>query len=176
MGKVTPAITQFNHDKVSTFGIGADLTQAQWSSIFRQLVAGGFLEADIALYGGLRLVDEEARPVLKGEHVVWMRKDTGYSKSKVAKSGFSKVAQRSFANPSEEALWQKLKAKRTELAKEQGVPPYVIFHDSTLEEMIKTRPQSLAQLKGIGGVGQTKLERYGEQFIAVFKSEEALRN
>jgi len=176
MGKVTPAITQFNHDKVSTFGIGADLTQAQWSSIFRQLVAGGFLEADIALYGGLRLVDEEARPVLKGEHVVWMRKDTGYSKSKVAKSGFGKVAQRSFANPSEEALWQKLKAKRTELAKEQGVPPYVIFHDSTLEEMIKTRPQSLAQLKGIGGVGQTKLERYGEQFIAVFKSEEALRN
>ena len=176
MGKVTPTITQFNHDKVSTFGIGADLTQAQWSSIFRQLVAGGFLEADIALYGGLRLVDDAARPVLKGEQVVWMRKDTGYSKSKLAKSGFSKVAQRSFANPLEEALWQKLKAKRTELANEQGVPPYVIFHDSTLEEMIKTRPQSLAQLKGIGGVGQTKLERYGEQFIAVFKGEEAMRS
>ena len=86
------------------------------------------------------------------------------------------MAQRSFANPLEEALWQKLKAKRTELAKEQGVPPYVIFHDSTLEEMIKTRPQSLAQLKGIGGVGQTKLERYGEQFIAVFKGEEAMRS
>ncbi len=168
LGKLTPSITQFQHDKVSTFGIGADLTQAQWSSIYRQLVAGGYLQADIALYGGLTLVDEVARPVLKGEQVVWMRKDAGYVKSKVAKSGLNKVSARSFEDPTEEALWQKLKAKRSKLAKEQGVAPYLIFHDSTLQEMMQTQPKNLEQFKGISGVGQTKLERYGEQFISVF--------
>ena len=171
LGKVTPSITQFGHDQVSTFGIGADLNQAQWSSIDRQLVAGGYLDADIALYGGLKLVQETAKPVLKGEQVVWMRKDTGYSKAKVSRTKLSKAASSVFTDPVEEKLWLKLKAKRTELAREQGVPPYVIFHDSTLQEMMKVQPKTLAQFKGIGGVGQTKLERYGEHFVEVFQSD-----
>ena len=171
LGKVTPSITQFGHDQVSTFGIGADLNQAQWSSIYRQLVAGGYLDADIALYGGLKLVQETAKPVLKGEQVVWMRKDTGYSKAKVSRTKLSKAASSVFTDPVEEKLWLKLKAKRTELAREQGVPPYVIFHDSTLQEMMKVQPKTLAQFKGIGGVGQTKLERYGEHFVEVFQSD-----
>ena len=171
MGKVTPSVTQFKHEQVSTFGIGADQTLAQWSSIFRQLVAAGFLEADIENYGGLRLVQEMVRPVLKGEQEVWMRKDTGYSKNKVLKSAVKTVVQRTFETPMEEALWHKLKAKRTELAKEQGVPPYVIFHDSTLEAMVKAKPQSLAQMRNIGGVGQTKLERYGQEFVSVCLGE-----
>ena len=171
LGKVTPSITQFGHDQVSTFGIGADLNQAQWSSIYRQLVAGGYLDADIALYGGLKLVQETAKPVLKGEQVVWMRKDTGYSKAKVSRTKLSKAASSVFTDPVEEKLWLKLKAKRSELAREQGVPPYVIFHDSTLQEMMKVQPKTLAQFKGIGGVGQTKLERYGEHFVEVFQSD-----
>jgi ATP-dependent DNA helicase RecQ len=171
LGKVTPSITQFGHDQVSTFGIGADLNQAQWSSIYRQLVAGGYLDADLALYGGLKLVQETAKPVLKGEQVVWMRKDTGYSKAKVSRTKLSKAASSVFTDPVEEKLWLKLKAKRTELAREQGVPPYVIFHDSTLQEMMKVQPKTLAQFKGIGGVGQTKLERYGEHFVEVFQSD-----
>ena len=171
LGKVTPSITQFGHDQVSTFGIGADLNQAQWSSIYRQLVAGGYLDADIALYGGLKLVQETAKPVLKGEQVVWMRKDTGYSKAKVSRTKLSKAASSVFTDPVEEKLWLTLKAKRTELAREQGVPPYVIFHDSTLQEMMKVQPKTLAQFKGIGGVGQTKLERYGEHFVEVFQSD-----
>lgn len=166
LGKVTPRVKQFFHEQVSTFGIGAELNQAQWNSIYRQLVAGGYLDADIALHGGLKLVDSIALPVLRGEQEVWLRKETSYSKSKVTKSRSSKTTH-PFNNIADENLWEALKAKRTELAREQGVPPYVIFHDSTLLEMVKSTPTTLDQFSRIGGVGQAKLERYGEYFIQV---------
>jgi ATP-dependent DNA helicase RecQ len=168
LGKVTPRVKQFFHEQVSTFGIGAELNQAQWNSIYRQLVAGGYLDADIALHGGLKLVDSVALPVLRGEQEVWLRKETGYSKSKLAKSRSSKTTH-PFNNIADENLWEALKAKRTELAREQGVPPYVIFHDSTLQEMVKSTPTTLDQFSRIGGVGQAKLERYGEHFIKVIQ-------
>lgn len=167
LGKVTARIQEYQHDKVSTFGIGKELNQAQWSSIFRQLVAGGYLDTDIALYGGLKLVDVAALPVLRGEQEVLLRKDAGYSKSKTIKPGTSKAPVHSFSSPAEEVLWQELKAKRTEMAREQGVPPYIIFHDATLLEILKAKPSSLHELKSIGGVGQAKLERYGAQFLSV---------
>ena len=170
LGKSTSRIQECQHDQVSTFGIGKDLNQAQWNSIYRQLVAGGYLDADIALYGGLKLDDSMALPVLRGQQEVWLRKDTGYSKSKVAKSGASKAAVHTFANPIEEMLWQALKDKRMELAREQGVPPYIIFHDATLLEILKAKPKNLNQLKSIGGVGQAKLERYGSYFLEVINS------
>jgi ATP-dependent DNA helicase RecQ len=166
LGKVTPRVKQFFHEQVSTFGIGAELNQAQWNSIYRQLVAGGYLDADIALHGGLKLVDAIALPVLRGEQEVWLRKETGYSKSKVAKSRPSKTTH-PFSNIADENLWEALKAQRTVLAREQGVPPYVIFHDSTLQEMVKSTPTTLDQFSRIGGVGQAKLERYGKYFIKV---------
>ncbi|CAM3780113.1 DNA helicase RecQ [Polynucleobacter arcticus] len=169
LGKVTPRVKQFFHEQVSTFGIGSELNQAQWNSIYRQLVAGGYLDADIALHGGLKLVDAIALPVLRGEQEVWLRKETGYSKSKATKAGSKKSSTHPFNNIADENLWELLKAKRTELAREQGVPPYVIFHDSTLQEMVKSSPTTLDQFSRIGGVGQAKLERYGEHFIQVIQ-------
>lgn len=171
LGKTTSRIKEFFHDQVSTYGIGKDLNQAQWNSIYRQLVAGGYLDADIALYGGLKMVDSMALPILRGEQELWLRKDTTHSKSKSTKSDVSKTTIYSFANSAEEALWQALKAKRMELARDQGVPPYIIFHDATLMEILKARPTKLNQLKLIGGVGQAKLDRYGAHFLSVINAE-----
>lgn len=171
LGKASPRVKQFFHDQVSTFGIGSELNQAQWNSVYRQLVASGYLDVDIALHGGLKLVDEIALPVLRGEQEVWLRKETGYSKSKATKSGAKKGSTHPFSNIADENLWESLKAKRTELAREQGVPPYVIFHDSTLQEMVKSTPTTLDQFSRIGGVGQAKLERYGEHFIKVIQEK-----
>ena len=171
LGKTTSRIKEFFHDQVSTYGIGKDLNQAQWNSIYRQLVAGGYLDADIALYGGLKMVDSMALPILRGEQELWLRKDTTHSNSKSTKSDVSKTTIYSFANSAEEALWQALKAKRMELARDQGVPPYIIFHDATLMEILKARPTKLNQLKLIGGVGQAKLDRYGPHFLSVINAE-----
>lgn len=171
LGKTTSRIKEFFHDQVSTYGIGKDLNQAQWNSIYRQLVAGGYLDADIALYGGLKMVDSMALPILRGEQELWLRKDMTHSKSKSTKSDVSKTTIYSFANSAEEALWQALKAKRMELARDQGVPPYIIFHDATLMEILKARPTKLNQLKLIGGVGQAKLDRYGAHFLSVINAE-----
>jgi ATP-dependent DNA helicase RecQ len=167
LGKVTPRVKQYFHEQVSTFGIGTELNQARWNSIYRQLVAGGYLDADIELHGGLKLVDDIALPVLRGEQEVWLRKETGYSKSKATKSGARKGSTHPFSNIADEKLWEALKAQRTELAREQGVPPYVIFHDSTLLEMVKSTPTTLDQFSHISGVGQAKLDRYGKYFIEV---------
>ena len=171
LGKATPRVTQFFHQQVSTFGIGVELNSAQWNSVYRQLVAGGYLDADIELHGGLKLLDAMALPVLRGEQEVWLRKDGNHSKSKASKSGSSKGAAQSFGNLAQERLWQALKAKRMELAKEQGVPPYVIFHDSTLLEMMKTIPGNLDEFSRISGVGQAKLERYATHFIDVILAD-----
>ncbi|SMC34047.1 DNA helicase RecQ [Polynucleobacter kasalickyi] len=170
LGKETVKVKEFGHDTVSTFGIGKELSQSEWNSVYRQLVAGGFLNADIALYGGLKLVDELALPVLRGQQEMWLRKDAGKTKSQISKVSNLKKAQHVVTNSAEEQLFIALKAQRTELAHEQGVPPYVIFHDSTLLEMMKLTPTNLEQFKRLNGVGQAKLEKYGRQFIEVIQS------
>ena len=166
LGKVTPRVAQFSHQALSTFGIGKELSQQQWSSVFRQLVAGGFLEADIEAYGGLKLTTL-SRPVLRSETEVWLRRDNEVVKRKVSKVGRGANAKEAYVAVSEDPLWYLLKGKRTELAREQGVPPYLIFHDSTLLEFLNRRPTNLSQMANISGVGQAKLERYGEAFLQV---------
>ncbi|MBU0594337.1 MAG: DNA helicase RecQ [Gammaproteobacteria bacterium] len=166
LGKATTKVEQFNHQQLSTFGIGQSLSQAQWSSVFRQLVAGGLLETDMEAFGGLRLT-EDARPVLRGEREVWLRRDPEPAKRKVSKAERGARAREAFEGANDDPLWQALKAKRTELAREQGVPPYVIFHDSTLLEILNRRPGSLTEMGQISGVGQAKLERYGDAFLQV---------
>jgi ATP-dependent DNA helicase RecQ len=170
LGKESTKVKEFQHDKVSTFGIGKELGQAQWNSVYRQLVAAGYLNADIALYGGLKLVDDMALPILRGEKEVWLRRDAGKTKSQVAKGIIQKKSMHEVASSAEEKLLFALKLQRTELACEQGVPPYVIFHDSTLLEMMKLTPTTLAQFQRLNGVGQAKLEKYGQQFIRVIQS------
>jgi ATP-dependent DNA helicase RecQ len=167
MGKTTPQVERFNHDKVSTFGIGKTLNQAQWSGVYRQLIAAGMLEADMAAYGGLKLT-EAARPVLKGEQEVWLRRDAEPEK-RMSKAERSARAKEAFAGANDDPLWQALKAKRLELAREQGVPPYVIFHDSTLLEIHNRKPQTLDEMGQISGIGQAKLQKYGDAFLQVLE-------
>lgn len=167
IGKLTPQVERFGHDKVSTFGIGKTLNQAQWSGVYRQLIAAGMLEADMAAYGGLKLT-EAARPVLKGEQEVWLRRDAEPEK-RMSKAERSARAKEAFAGANDDPLWQALKAKRLELAREQGVPPYVIFHDSTLLEIHNRKPQTLDEMGQISGIGQAKLQKYGDEFLGVLE-------
>jgi ATP-dependent DNA helicase RecQ len=167
-GKVTAQVERFNHDKVSTFGIGKTLNQSQWSGVYRQLIAAGLLEADMAAYGGLKLT-EAARPVLKGEQEVWLRRDPEPEK-RMSKAERSARAKEAFAGANDDPLWQALKAKRLELAREQGVPPYVIFHDSTLLEIHNRKPQTQDEMGQISGIGQAKLQKYGDSFLQVLET------
>ncbi len=167
MGKSTPQVERFNHDKVSTFGIGKILNQNQWSGVYRQLIAAGMLEADMAAYGGLKLT-EAARPVLKGDQEVWLRRDAEPEK-RMSKAERSARVKEAFAGANDDPLWQALKAKRLELAREQGVPPYVIFHDSTLLEIHNRKPQTLDTMGQISGIGQAKLLKYGDAFLQVLE-------
>lgn len=167
IGKINPKVTQFNHQQLSTFGIGKTLSVTQWSSVFRQLVAGGYLESDMDAFGGLRLT-QAARPVLRGETTVWLRQDREATK-RVSKTERSANAKEAYAEVADDPLWHALKAKRMELAKEQGVPPYVIFHDSTLLEILNHHPSSLTEMGRISGIGQAKLTRYGDAFLEVLE-------
>jgi len=168
LGKVTPKVEQFNHQQLSTFGIGKELAQQQWSSVYRQLVAAGFISVDMEAYGGLKLT-ETSRPVLRGEQEVWLRRDAEPAKRTSSKAERSSRLREAFAGANDDPLWQALKAKRMELAREQGVPPYVIFHDSTLLEMLNRKPQSLTDMGLISGVGQSKLAKYGDDFLQVLE-------
>ena len=179
LGKATPQVEKFRHQAVSTFGAGSELAQAQWSSVYRQLVAAGLLAVDIEGYGGLHLT-EAARPVLRGEQPVSLRRDAEVKKpsrtrgtgGKAGKTKGGADARAALAGANDDPLWAALKARRLELAREQGVPPYVIFHDSTLLEILGRRPKNLAALAGISGVGQTKLARYGAAFLKVLRDAE----
>jgi ATP-dependent DNA helicase RecQ len=166
LGKATPKIEQFNHQQLSTFGIGKELAQQQWSSVYRQLVAAGFISVDMEAYGGLKLT-ETSRPVLRGEQEVWLRRDAEPVKRTSSKAERSSRLREAFAGANDDPLWQALKAKRMELAREQGVPPYVIFHDSTLLEILNHKPQTLDEMGRISGVGQAKLAKYGDAFLQV---------
>lgn len=167
LGKMTPQIERFQHDKVSTFGIGKNYSQQQWQSIYRQLVAANLLTVDMSGYGSLQLT-EKSMPLLRGEHIISLRIDPDKVKKKT--KALIKREQKQGATPTD-ALWLALKSKRLELAHEQGVPPYIIFHDATLIEMHARRPKTLAEFETITGVGQSKLDRYGKIFIEVFTVE-----
>ncbi len=169
LGKATPKVEQFRHQQLSTFGIGNSLAQAQWSSVYRQLVAAGLLNVDMEAYGGLKLT-EAARPVLRGEQAVWLRRDVApVKRGRATKEERAARRPQPLAGANEDPLWLALKARRMELAREQGVPPYVIFHDSTLLEILNRKPQTLDEMGQISGVGQAKLARYGEAFLEVVK-------
>jgi ATP-dependent DNA helicase RecQ len=168
LGKETPKVGQFHHQQLSTFGIGSALSQPQWSSVYRQLVAAGYLTVDMEAYGGLQLA-EAARPVLRGEQPVWLRRDAVPEKRRNTKAERGSRLREAFAGANEDPLWQALKAKRMELAREQGVPPYVIFHDSTLLEILNHKPQTLDEMGRLSGLGQAKLARYGDDFLKVLE-------
>lgn len=168
LGAKTERIQSFGHDKLSTYGIGKDFSKDEWRSILRQLVAMEILTVDIEGHGGLRL-GLKHRPVLVGDRKIQLRQDPGRTKPGKLKKG--KAGKRSvkstFSDPAEDALFQALRACRMSLAQAQGVPPYVIFHDSALSDMVQNKPRSIEDFSRLHGVGQAKLKRYANDFLAV---------
>ncbi|MES9823337.1 MAG: DNA helicase RecQ [Candidatus Thiodiazotropha endolucinida] len=164
LGKESDRISQFGHHRVSTFGIGKDLTATEWRTVYRQLIARGLLAVDLEGYGGLRLT-QASRPVLRGETRLMLRKARKMGAKQQSKQ--PRIAEISDSN---QAIWQALRNLRLELAQTQGVPAYVIFHDATLMEMAEKRPRDKQQLALISGVGDHKLERYGDAFLSLLNS------
>jgi len=165
LGEPSERVRQFRHDQIKTFGVGAEFDKRQWRSVFRQLVAQGHLEVDVAGHGGLRL-GESAREVLRGTTPVSFRDEP----ARLPRAQRRRVAAGDTVEPlsgADAALFEALRAKRLALAREQGVPPYVIFHDTTLLAMARQRPRDSAALAEIPGVGRSKLERYSAIFLEV---------
>lgn len=172
LGKNSAKITQFQHQQLSTFGIGTELDTNQWHSVFRQLVSRGYIYADMDSFGAFKLTDK-CRPLLRGEESIELRKDnTQLSKKQNARKS-SKVKAKANVPEHAEPLWQALRALRKTLADEHGIPPFTVFHDSTLIDMITTKPVNREQLLAISGVGVSKLDKYGDQFLAVLSEFDA---
>lgn len=161
LGKSNERIARLQHDKLSTFGIGADTEKVLWQAIMRQLLARGYLEA--ADHGGLRLTDR-CRALLRNEETLSVRKDLLQRTPRLRKTPASTTGAK--ADP---RCWEALRQRRREIAEAEGVPPYVIFHDATLVSMMEHRPHSLEAMATLPGVGQYKLEKYGEEFLAVLQ-------
>ena len=159
LGAETDKITQYGHDQLPTYGIGKILDNNQWSSVFRQLVARGHLCVDMERFGALRL-EEKCRPLLRGEEQIELRRD-------IKKKDAKRLSKTFLPEDMDVALWEVLRECRRELAGEQGIPPYIIFHDRTLQEMCVTIPQTLEQFGLLGGVGERKLDKYGPAFLQV---------
>jgi ATP-dependent DNA helicase RecQ len=164
LGKTHERIERFGHNHLSTFGLGKDLDEKQWLSVFRQLITLGYLAVDYEAYGALKLT-EACRPVLRGETELRLRRD---GERKVSRQKAPQVTT-SLADPANYRLWEALRALRKRLADEQSVPSYVIFQDSVLLDMVQKRPQSLSELGRLSGIGERKLERYGADFLALLK-------
>ncbi|TDB75397.1 DNA helicase RecQ, partial [Micromonospora sp. KC723] len=165
LGRQTDKITQYGHDSLSTFGIGAELREAEWRGVVRQLLAEGLLAVE-GDYGTLALTDASAE-VLGRRRAVTMRREPerpASSRSAKPRGAATVVAD---LTPQATGVFERLRAWRAASAKEQGVPAYVIFHDATLRQIATDAPGSLAELSRVNGVGENKLARYGDQILAV---------
>jgi len=162
LGRDNEKIRGLGHQHLSVFGVGNALNDGEWRSLFRQLVARGLADVDLEGYGGLRLSDS-CRPLLRGEVTLQLRRDLKPQQSAKA----SGSAARQLVRGDEREQWEALRALRKRLAEEHGVPPYVIFPDATLLEMLRSKPTTLADMARVSGVGARKLERYGDAFLEV---------
>ena len=172
IGRATDRVKQFGHDRLSVFGIGGELNEKQWRSALRQLVAMGHLQANSEAFGALELTDS-ARAVLKGETEVLLRENAisvraGRRRSKRDNLG-SHILGPSEAHNA--ILIDKLRAWRSEVARKQGIPAYVVLHDVTIDGIASLRPRTQEQLRGIAGIGDKKLERYGRELIAIVNTD-----
>ncbi len=167
-GNVNEKTARFGHPDLPVFGAGKDIPPKTWQSIFRQLLATGLIRVDHEAFGALKL-EPTARAVFKREREVHFRKDRpNNSKTTKGASGSATKAKSSLAE-ADEGLFEELRTRRMELAQANGVPPYVIFPDTTLVAFATERPATPDALLGISGVGQAKLERYGEDFLDVIR-------
>jgi ATP-dependent DNA helicase RecQ len=173
VGRLTERVKQFGHDRISVFGVGTELNEKQWRAALRQLVAMGHLAPDSEAFGALKLTDS-ARGVLKGETEVMLREQLPGSRLRATrtKSRRGDIASVSpgRTEPGDANLTGALRAWRSEVARTRGVPAYVVLHDATIDGIATSRPTTLTQLRGIAGIGDKKLEHYGDELIALVKA------
>ena len=160
-GSQTDKIVNQDHHLLPVYGVGGDLDTNQWRSVYRQLVARGYLAVDLERFGALRL-QEKCRDLLRGEENIALRKD-------VTKKPAKKQTRTPLPEDIDIGLWESLRECRRVLAEEQGIPPYVIFHDKTLKEMCAALPANIEEFAGLSGVGERKLQKYGEAFLKVLQ-------
>lgn len=176
VGRLTERVKQFGHDRLSVFGIGRELNEKQWRGVLRQLVAMGHLRADSEAFGALKLTDT-ARGVLKGETEVMLREQAPTTRNRAirdkSRRGDLAPAAAGQAGAVHSALHTALKAWRAEIARTRGFPAYVVLHDSTIDGIAASRPTTLSGLRGIAGIGDKKLEHYGDELIALVKAHGA---
>ncbi|WP_445360008.1 DNA helicase RecQ [Microbulbifer sp. EKSA005] len=162
-GSENEKVRKFEHDQLSTHGIGKDLSAAEWRAVVRQLIVRGYLEVE-GEFQGLRLT-EICRPLLRREEALNLRK----LPPKAARSQSRDNHNLDDLSPENQVLWEALRNCRKQLAEERGVPPYVVFHDATLRGMVQAHPQTRSELLAVSGVGDSKLERFGDAFLAVLR-------
>ncbi len=162
LGKTNERIERLGHDHLAVYGVGREVGGAHWRSIVRQLAALGLIRVDVEGHGGLFL-GPDVRPVLRGERPILLRRDP--ERRRAATRAPANLTETVLASDADRALFESLRTLRRELASTQGVPPYIVFNDRTLIEMAKRKPASRTDMAEIPGVGQSKLERYGEAFL-----------
>jgi ATP-dependent DNA helicase RecQ len=167
-GNDTERVKQWSHDKVSTFGIGKELDEKAWRAVFRQLAALGLLTADVEGHGSLRLT-AASRAVLSGSQTIRLRLQPE-SKKTSARTTAAREEKFATLDVATRPLWEHLRAWRAEAAKKHGVPAYVVFHDATLIELVRLRPQTKSDLRHVPGIGMRKLESYGEELLEILRA------
>ncbi|MFN8829649.1 MAG: DNA helicase RecQ [Labrys sp. (in: a-proteobacteria)] len=166
-GERTEAVLRHGHDRLPTFGVGADQAVTAWRALIRQLIARRALDIDTAGHGGLFLVEEEAVPILRGQCQVIVREEQPRKRGRSVATGSRDASGALAPGSPAERLFETLRAWRAAEARAQAVPAYVIFPDSVLREVAMTKPADLARLRQVKGVGASKLERYGERLLAL---------
>ena len=166
LGKETDKVLRNNHHHLSVFGVGKELKADQWKSVFRQLSARGYLKPNDE-HGSLNLDREASQSILKGEETIELRRDT-------QKKPQGRLTKTVLPDDIDIALWETLREKRRQLAEVQGVPPYVVFHDKTLQAMAREQPKRLDDFSRLPGVGERKLEKYGSDFLEVIISHSGI--
>jgi ATP-dependent DNA helicase RecQ len=162
LGHDTDKIRRFEHDELSTYGIGTELTAPQWRSLVRQLVVRGLLRVDMDGFSALQLTGA-SRPLLRGEMELQLREEQTRQKANRRNRAAPRL------EPQDLPLWHALRECRNTLAQQQGVPPYVIFHDASLQDMLRLRPRSRQEFLQVSGVGDSKLNKYGEVFLDLIR-------
>ncbi|MBS0484354.1 MAG: DNA helicase RecQ [Proteobacteria bacterium] len=163
-GNPTERIKEWHHNRLSTFGIGKDLPESTWRAIFRQIVALGLLTVDSERHGALHLT-EASRAVLKGQQTIQLRRQT--KQTQISGKQFSTDV--ALLDEAERYLWEQLRSWRAKMAKEHGVPAYVIFHDATLRELARQCPKTEDELRQVTGIGARKFDKYGGYLIEILR-------
>jgi len=175
VGRLTERLTQFGHDKLSVFGIGRELNEKQWRTVIRQLIAMGHLRSDSEAFGALKLT-ESARGVLKGETEVMLREEAPGTRIRATRAksrrGDLTPANTGQAGDVDPELRTRLRAWRSDVARQRGVPAYVVLHDATIDGIVRAWPTTLDELRNVPGIGDKKLEHYGEELLRLVRQQQ----